>query len=165
MPYQGNDPANRSSEWYTPRYIFDAMGVRFDLSVAAPPNWRDVTFCPCDDAITADSLSKPWNGFIWMNPPFSEKRNGVAPWHEKFFDHGNGVMIAADRTSAPWWQRAATRCDALLFIAGKPRFLRPDGTEGKSPADGMVLFASGRPGVGALRLAQKNGLGVLFEKE
>lgn len=26
----------KSDEWYTPRYIFDAIGIRFDLDVAAP---------------------------------------------------------------------------------------------------------------------------------
>jgi len=165
MVYTGNAPAGgRSNEWYTPRYIFDAMGVAFDWAVAAPPDWRKTTFCPCSHAMSVCGLERPWSGFVWMNPPFSERRNGVAPWHDKFFNHGNGVMIAADRTSAPWWQKAAMRCDALLFIAGKPRFIRPDGTEGASPADGMVLFAAGRTGVQALRNAREAQLGVAFEK-
>ena len=29
-----------SDEWYTPAYIFDALGERFDLDVAAPPAGR-----------------------------------------------------------------------------------------------------------------------------
>lgn len=28
--------AGESDEWYTPRYVFDALGVTFDLDVAAP---------------------------------------------------------------------------------------------------------------------------------
>jgi hypothetical protein len=30
------EAAGESDEWYTPRYIFDALGERFDLCVAAP---------------------------------------------------------------------------------------------------------------------------------
>lgn len=162
--YLGHAPeGGRSNEWYTPKYIFDAMGVRFDLAVAAPPDWRETTFCPCDDAITENSLDKPWPGFIWMNPPFSDRRNGVQPWHDKFFQH-HGVMIAADRTSAPWWQLAARKCDALLFIDGKPKFIRPDGSVGRQPGDGMVLFARGHKGTRALINAEVAGLGVMFSR-
>ena len=27
-----------TDEWYTPKYIFDALGVEFDLDVASPQN-------------------------------------------------------------------------------------------------------------------------------
>jgi hypothetical protein len=30
------EAAGESDEWYTPKYIFDALGLRFDLDVAAP---------------------------------------------------------------------------------------------------------------------------------
>jgi len=29
------EAAGKSSEWYTPKYIFDALGCTFDLDVAA----------------------------------------------------------------------------------------------------------------------------------
>lgn len=148
-----------SDEWYTPKYIFDAMGARFDLDVAnAAIGGAHV---PCDRSIGSDGLQTAWEGFIWMNPPFGG-RNGLVPWLDKFFAHGNGVALTPDRTSAPWWQRAARAADAVLFIDGKVKFERPDGSVGKQPSTGTTLFAVGALGVLALDLARNSGLGRLM---
>lgn len=131
-----------TDEWYTPRYIFDALGCKFDLDVAAPIdgarhaqtyNW----YHRIDNG-----LRKRWHGFVWMNPPFGG-RNGLVPWLDKFFRHGNGIALTPDRTSAPWWQDAANKADAMLLLRGKTRFERPDGSIGKSPGDGVTLWAAG----------------------
>ena len=148
--------AGASDEWYTPRYIFEALGETFDLDVAAPPG-RSL-HVPADEFISSDSLIRTWGGFVWMNPPFGG-RNALVPWLDKFFDHGHGVALTPDRTSAPWWQAAAWRADAVLMIAGKVRFERPDGTIGKSPSSGTTLFAAGTRGVRALLKASDAGLG------
>lgn len=152
----------RSDEWYTPRYIFDAMSVFFDLDVAAPTVGAKLTDVPAREFLTSNSLIEPWGkDFVWMNPPFGG-RNGLVPWLDKFFAHGNGVALTPDRTSAPWWQDAARKADAVLFIDGKVRFIRPDGTEGKSPGDGTTLFAAGVRGCEALENAARNKLGLLM---
>lgn len=145
----------RTDEWYTPPRIFAALGCRFDLDVAHPDA---PTHVPADRVITQASLEAAWSGFVWMNPPFGG-RNALAPWLEKFFAHGNGIALTPDRTSAPWWQDAARRADALLFTRGKVRFLRPDGSEGRSPGCGTTLFAAGGDAVEALRRAHAAGLG------
>jgi len=149
------ETAGATDEWYTPQYIFDALDVSFDLDVAAP---RQRTNVPADEFITKDSLFREWEGFVWMNPPFGG-RNALRPWLVKFFNHGNGVALTPDRTSAPWWQGAAECADAVLFIGGKVKFERPDGSLGASPSSGTTLFASGPLGVKALRNARGNGLG------
>jgi len=146
-----------SDEWYTPKYIFDALGVSFQLDVASPPR---VTHVPCLARLTSGSLEADWQGFVWMNPPFGG-RNGLVPWLEKFIIHGNGIALTPDRTSAPWWQYAALKSDAALFIHGKVKFERPDGTIGKSPSTGTTLFASGERGRSALISASEAGLGFL----
>ena len=153
----------RSDEWYTPKYIFDAMGMAFDLDVAAPAVGAALLDIPTRQFLTSNSLTQPWSGFVWMNPPFGG-RNGLVPWLDKFFAHGNGVCLVPDRTSAPWWQDAARRASAVLFIAGKVKFIRPDGTEGKSPGDGTCLMAAGRRGLEALDNAHRAGLGYLASK-
>lgn len=150
-----------SDEWYTPKYIFDALGCRFDFDPCSPRPPAQ-TFVPTA-SWGYDSLGDFWDpaDFIWLNPPFGG-RNGLVPWLDKFFEHGNGVALTPDRTSAPWWQDAARRSNAVLFIAGKVRFIRPDGTEGKSPGDGTTLFAVGDRGIDALENAAINGLGTLM---
>ena len=149
----------QSNEWYTPRYIFDALDVQFDLDVASPFNGP--VHVPCLGYIYDRSLERHWSGFVWMNPPFGG-RNGLSPWLDKFFAHGDGIALTPDRTSAPWWQKANRQADAALFIAGKVKFERPDGTVGKSPGTGTTLFAAGRRGVLALMRAQQNGLGTVM---
>jgi hypothetical protein len=145
----------RSDEWYTPKYIFDAMGVHFDLDVAAPMGGpRHV---PCDTWIYDHSLQKPWHGFVWMNPPFGG-RNGLKQWLLKFYAHDNGVALVPDRTSAPWFQDAAKVADAILFLSPKVKFERPDGSAGVSPSTGTTLLAAGDRGVQALTNAQHLGL-------
>jgi len=145
-----------SGDWFTPAYIFDALGCEFDMDVAHPVVQTHV---PADHLIVRDSLSVDWRGFVWMNPPFGG-RNGLKPWLDKFFAHGNGIALTPDRTSAPWWQDAYNAADGALFIAGKVRFERPDGSIGKSPSNGTTLFASGMQGVAALSRASKHGLGA-----
>jgi len=151
----------KSNDWWTPKYIFDALGCRFDLDVSAP--MQGPLHVPCDTWIYDRSLEKPWHGFVWMNPPFGA-RNGLKPWLLKFYAHGNGIALVPDRTSAPWWQDAASVADALLFIDGKVQFIKPDGSLGKSPSTGTALLAAGRKGIEALLRAEKAGLGLCFER-
>lgn len=150
-----------TNEWYTPRHVFEAMDVRFDLDVSAPRGFRCPSLDFVDGSYTADSLESRWFGFVWMNPPFGG-RNGLMPWLDKFFQHGNGVALVPDRTSAPWWQDYAPRADALLFVRKKLKFIGEDGAPGGSPAQGTTLMAAGPQGVSALHNAARSGLGLLF---
>jgi len=149
------ESSGKSNEWYTPPYVFDALGVEYTLDVAHP---RCKTFSPCRNYYSCKSLSRHWYGFVWMNAPF-EKRNGLVPWLDKFFEHGYGIALTPDRTSVDWWQDAENRCDALFHVKGKIKFIDQFGNEGKSPSNGTTLFACGSKGVEALITAQKNGLG------
>jgi hypothetical protein len=137
--------------------VFDALGCWFDMDVAHPGDC--LTHVPATTWITADSLISEWLGFVWMNPPFGG-RNGLVPWLEKFFAHGNGIALVPDRTSAPWFQNAWRKADAVLFTR-KLRFLRPDGSEGVSPSNGTALVARGEIGFAALTRAAERGLGIL----
>jgi len=96
----------QSDEWYTPPEVFKAIDLMFDLDVAG--HWEITPWVPADCFYIENSLNKPWFGRVWMNPPFGA-RNGYLPWAEKFVQHGNGIALAPDRTSAPWWQWIAHR--------------------------------------------------------
>jgi len=149
-----------SDEWYTPHYVFVALGCEFDMDVASPGPGV-VPWIPAQRWCSTDGLACAWQGFIWMNPPFGA-RNGLVPWLDRFFRHGNGIALVPDRTSAPWWQRFARQADAILFVASKIKFIAADGRPGASPAQGTCLLAIGDRGVAALRRAQYNGLGFLM---
>lgn len=147
-----------TDEWYTPPHVFKALGCTFDMDVATthPP----IPWVPATRWWDKNSLERMWVGFIWMNPPFGG-RNGISPWLEKFFAHGNGIALTPDRTSAPWWQRFARQADSILFVSPKLKFIGADGMPGDSPAQGTCLMASGERAVDALNMAQSKGLGLI----
>jgi hypothetical protein len=150
------EASGKTDEWYTPPEVFAALGCTFDLDVAAATKAN----VPAQRAIFSDSLSAQWSGFVWMNPPFGG-RNGCAPWLSKFIDHGNGIALVPDRTSAPWFQDAFPCMDAVLFTRGKIKFIKPDGTRGNSPGNGTALMAIGLRGETALMRAASSGFGSL----
>lgn len=139
-----------SDEWYTPAYIFDALGVTFDLDVASPP--EGPRHVPARHWFSEYSLMMKWSGFVWMNAPFGG-RNGLVPWLDKFFGHGNGIALAPDRTSAPWFQDAMQDAESILFLSPKVKFERPDGTTGAAPSSGVALFGMGEQARAALERA------------
>jgi hypothetical protein len=151
---------DKSDDWYTPAYVFNALECVFDLDVSAPV--EGPRYVPAARWFWERGLEKNWSGFVWMNPPFGHQ-NTKRAWLQKFIDHGDGVALLPDRTSAPWWQWAAPQMDALLFVSPKIKFERPDGSIGEQPGSGTVLMAIGTEGVKALTLAAVNGLGILAQ--
>lgn len=152
-----------TDEWYTPPHVFDALGCTFYVDVASPG--KDVTpWIPAKHFVTKESLEANWVGFSWMNPPFGG-RNGLVPWLQKFFAHGDGIALVPDRTSAPWWQWCARRADLILFVSPKLKFIGADGKPGKSPAQGTCLMAAGPRAHEPLLNARLSGLGVLMKTD
>ncbi len=147
------EATGQSNEWYTPKWLFDALDCQFNLDVAPASNGKG--HVPAREGLT-EGLHEPWFGFVWMNPPFGG-RNGIEPWLAKFFEHHNGIALTPDRTSAPWFQYYGRKADLLLFLP-KVKFERPDGSLGRSPSNGTCLMGIGRKAIYALRGAAKIGL-------
>jgi DNA N-6-adenine-methyltransferase (Dam) len=143
-----------SSDWYTPREIFDALGLVFDLDPCSPG--RD-HWVPAHRIYTVadDGLAKPWAGLVFMNPPFGG-RNGHVPWLRKFLEHANGIAIVRAYTSSAWFYQWAIKAELMLFPKGKTKFVRPDGSIGRAPGHGVVLLGMGEPARTAL---MRSGLG------
>ena len=150
-----------SDEWYTPPYIFKALGLTFDLDPCSPGpgHWVPAkhVYTKDDDGLTSD-----WgqNTCCFVNPPFGG-RNGHVPWLKKFLAHGSGIAIVRAYTSSEWFHRHVPRAHGVLFPAGKTKFVRPDGTIGKSPGHGVVLLSMGDVCTDALRNSQ---LGIFYDQ-
>jgi hypothetical protein len=115
-----------SDDYYTPQWVFERMGLEFDLDVCAPPG--GVPWVPASRFYTMadDGLAAPWEGRVWMNPPFTD----CAPWVTRFIEHGNGVavvQVSKSRHSARLWQAA----DAVTFVGGFPFYDPTLGSEGQ----------------------------------
>lgn len=149
-----------TSEWYTPRSIFDALGMTFDLDPCSPGSEHWV---PARKVYTEadDGLTKSWGqGTVFMNPPFGG-RNGHVPWLIKFFDHANGIAVVRSYTSSGWWHDHMHRAQALLWPRGKTKFIRPDGSVGRAPGHGIVLIGMGDRCIAAMA---KSGLGMMWDR-
>lgn len=148
-----------SDDWYTPPAIFDALGLIFDLDPCSPgpSHWVPARKVYTKDE---DGLSQPWDGLVFMNPPFGG-RFGHVPWLERFFDHSCGIAIVRSYTSSSWWHDLMPRAHAILFPRGKTKFIRPDGTIGGSPGHGVVLVGMG---LKACRALQYCDLGMLWDR-
>lgn len=144
-----------SDDCYTPRWVFDAMGLEFDLDVAAPVGgpWH----VPCKRYFTAadDGLSQPWDGLVWCNPPYS----GFLPWAERWATHERGVLMGYELPQVRWKRAVYGAADALALIDCE--FYRPDG---KSYRLRQSIFVAFR-GVGprpAERLAAASPYGAVL---
>jgi hypothetical protein len=142
-----------TSEWYTPKYIFDAIGLTYDLDPAHPGEGMPHCCVPARQIYTRsdDGLRQRWHGLTWLNCPFGGRR-GQVPWIQKFFQHGNGIALCAARTSADWFHDLVfPNAELLLFPDGKTKFVRPNGSIGKEPGTGIVLIGAGEIACKALR--------------
>jgi len=153
-----------SSEWRTPASLLNPIGLRFRLDPCAP---LDGYYCvPAKKVYTErdDGLVKPWgDGLVYVNPPWSERRGAVVPWLRRFFTHdGGGIFVCVARTSCDWFhQLVLPNADLLCFPTGKTRFIRPDGSPGPSPTNGITLIARGKIACEALR---RSGLGYCTDR-
>lgn len=92
-----------------PPLFFDRLGLTFDLDVAAPPG--GIEWVPAARYLTMadDGLSAPWQGRVWMNPPYSKP----APWVARFVAHANGVCLLPFAKAA-WFDRLWNAADAVV---------------------------------------------------
>jgi DNA N-6-adenine-methyltransferase (Dam) len=158
--YLGKNANTTTVEWYTPSYIFDALGCVFDLDPASPGR-EVVPWIPAKRCYTRedDGLSQPWRGSVWLNCPYGKH---ILPlWVERFVDHANGVMLVPERTSTRWWQHLTSYADLVLFVNKKIAFISPSRCRSSAQPIGSCLVATGDHGVAALENANRNGLGRL----
>ena len=140
--------------WFTPAWVFDGLGLTFDLDVCAPtggaPNVPAHRWFTESD----NGLEQPWLGLVWCNPPFSNP----LPWCRRFADHPDAVLLVRADLSSRGPYVALEAADAVLVPRGRIEY--DNATGDKPPHTGRtafssVLFARGAPAVAALgRLAR-----------
>jgi hypothetical protein len=133
-----------NDEHYTQPWVFERLGLTFDLDVCAP--LEGVAWIPARShySIEQDALSQPWIGRVWMNPPYSKP----APWVDKFIEHGNGIALLPV-TRGMWFDKIWESADALVIDKYNNKFTRPDGSQ-KSITFRTVFVALGQENADAL---------------
>jgi hypothetical protein len=148
-------------DWYTPPWIFDRMGLRFDLDPCQPE--IGVPWIPATRRYTLldDGLTSPWGGRVWLNPPYGKH---TAAWLAKMHAHGNGIALVFARTDCAWFHEYIAKADAVLFLRGRIKFVAGAGNAANGgPGNGSLLAAWGQDSVSAL--VRMSDLGHLAIKE
>lgn len=98
-----------SDDYYTPKHVFDRLGLRFDLDVASPPGGSP--WVPANKYYTQaeDGLSADWHGRVWMNPPYSR----CTPWVKRFIEHRDGIALLPFAKSK-WFTEIWNKADCLV---------------------------------------------------
>lgn len=112
-----------TDDHYTPPFIFEALGVEFDMDVSAPVN--GVPWIPAKRSLSIidDGLATEWVGRVWCNPPYSK----ITPWAHKLLEHGNAIALLPVGKSM-WFDTLWAQADAILTLPSSLRFIKSDGT-------------------------------------
>ncbi len=175
---------NKSVDWYTPSWVFERLGLEFDLDPCAPHKdmfdverlrWLGVNpeeynggvpWIPAKKSYSVidDGLSKDWNNdLVWLNPPYG-KFTGA--WLDKMHHHRNGVALVFSRTDCAWYHNSVVNADAVLFIKGRIKFVDGLGVTGGSGAGcGSMLVAWGNKSIAALESMKDIGHFVRIESK
>ena len=133
-----------SDAWYTPAWVFDGMGVTFDVDVASPDG--GLPWLPARRFYTVadDGLSMPWDGWVWCNPPYSDP----GPWCRKWAAHepGGCLLIRSDLST----EAGSTAFSAATSIYAHPKRINFVNGAGRSVfRQGLVSFSTVILGRGA----------------
>jgi hypothetical protein len=148
------------TEYLTPRFIIDALGP-FDLDPCAsavrpwPTAARHI-------ALPQDGLAEPWDGYVWLNPPFGRAPNGTteADWVRKLAMHGPGgiLLSSPNKTETAMWQSIIFQhCDGILFLTPRLKFCNVDGSSMAGTFGPSCLVAFGDEMMERLRTAVQRG--------
>lgn len=146
---------SKSVDWYTPQWIFDSLRLEFDLDPCQPEG--GVSWIPAKKYYTEkdDGLSQPWDGNVWLNPPYGKQ---TPLWLEKMHKHRFGIALLFARTDCAWFHDYIATADAILFLKGRVRFV--DGlnaTKGTGAGSGSMLIAWGYSNVQVLHGMKDKG--------
>lgn len=152
LPNQG-----KTNEWYTPKHVFDAIGLTFDLDPCAPPG--GVPWVPAAEHYSEadDGLGRPWSGRVWLNPPYGKE---AGKWVQKLAEHGDGIALVFSRTDVAWWHAAVPSATAVCFIRGRLTFIAGAGQSAPGNSGGpSALIAYGTECADAI---ERSGLGLTY---
>lgn len=165
-------PVSESHDWYTPPWVFEMLGLTFDLDPCHPR--ERLPWVPVYEtySLPDDGLALPWFGKVWLNPPYdppekkchptkcSKKRcvkrgyhaekdvPGLVHWMEKMHHHSEGMALVFARTDTEWFHSFTREANGVLFLRDRVQYVGPDGKP-KPNAQGDISS----PGAGSMLVA------------
>ena len=114
--------SSNTDEWATPQALFAALDAEFGFTLdpcALPCSAKCERYFTPDD----DGLSRPWEGVVFMNPPYGRD---IGKWVEKaWLEALRGatvVCLIPARTDTAYWHDFVMKADEVRFIRGRLHF-------------------------------------------
>jgi len=153
-----HDSANNATvDWYTPKWIFDDLGIDFDLDPCHPKEripWIPVKW---HYSLEDDGLTAGWEGNVWLNPPYGKE---TTAWLERMHDYRHGIALVFARTDCKWYHNYVVKADGILFLKGRVKFVDGLGKTGGSGAGcGSMLISWGKENTRKLWVMSENDKG------
>lgn len=149
--------AANTVEWLTPPHIIDALGGAdsFDLDPCTP-EWQPWPTDRCRYTRRDNGLLMPWEGRIYLNPPYSTAE--IVKWLARMAQHDCGTALIFARTETEtFFDHVWAKASAVLFIRQRlffhvgadTSFPNPKGRGGETfvPAGGRAPNNAGAPSV------------------
>lgn len=102
----------KNDDLQTPCWIYNRLG-KIDLDPCAGIHTR-IGINNYRIEYGKNGLLLPWHGFVFCNPPFSQKEI----WIEKMDNHDCGILLLPERGSSPWFGPLALK-SKNYFVMGK----------------------------------------------
>jgi hypothetical protein len=149
-------------ESYTPeKYIESARLVMGSIDMDPASNEmaqetvKATIYCTKED----NGLDKPWNGNIFLNPPYSHPdiKYFVDKLLSELKPKQQAILLTNNNTDTNFFHDAAKQAAAICFTKGRINFLKADGST-SSPTNGQVFFYFGENKSGFINEFSQYGL-------
>lgn len=129
--------SSASDEWATPMDFFRGLDAEFGFTLdvcATDENAKCSRWFTRAD----DGLSQPWEGVVWMNPPYGKE---IGAWMERAYHASLAgatvVCLVPARTDTAWWHDFAAKGE-VRFVRGRLAF--GDGKNTAPFPSAVVIF-------------------------
>lgn len=122
--------SSKSHDWRTPPELFEAINSTYQFTLDAAADTENA-LCPLYFTEEDDALAQSWNGHrVWCNPPYGrELAKFVKKAFSEWVDNATTtVLLIPARPDTKVWQDIILPHASVSFLAGRLKFLRPDGT-------------------------------------
>jgi len=156
---------SKSSEWRTPKWLFDKMNARFQFKLDGYASKRNA-LCKAfiskktgfQNVGTQDIVD---TGSVWCNPPYDQETLERATTTLVDCMHNararvvvfRGVLLCPAKTDQAWWHYACMSATEIIFIKGRLTFSNAKCTAQQSHA--VFVFDSLYPRAQKISFVEK----------
>lgn len=141
--------SSNTNEWYTPKWLTERARTLLGGIDLDPASCELANGLVCAERYYTeadDGLSKPWNGRVWLNPPYGRGEGNVSnqdTWSAKLIGEwvlGNvdsGLLLVNAVPDRNWFRRLWGF--PLCFLYDRVRFVDVHGEPGPAPTHPNVI--------------------------